>query len=135
MTFVRAIVGRAAGTTRHSVSWVVRRTGIHQSQQQGQDDMTWLEAGDREMTAEERYAFDKQQRLLNRQADALLAKYASEHSRTREQLEAQHSQKMDKIDALETQLNQLQDAMSCLTASLTKEEGKNDKHKPQDQDV
>ena len=50
------------------------------------DDMTWLES-DREMTAEERYAHQKQQELLKKHADSLNAKYEAEHEATREQME------------------------------------------------
>ena len=116
MNVMRSAIRRTAP----QVSWVARRTNIHQAQQSGEDDLTWLEVDNREMTAEERYAFVKQQRLLNRQADALVAKYKAEHDKTREQIEDSHQKKMDKISQLEAQIKELQEVLTTLNSNLAK---------------
>eukprot|EP00754_Rhynchopus_humris_P040248 Rhum_TRINITY_DN2329_c0_g1::Rhum_TRINITY_DN2329_c0_g1_i1::g.6911::m.6911 len=80
------------------------RTQIHQDNKA--DDMTWLES-DREMTAEERYAHQKQQELLKKHADSLNAKYEAEHEATREQMEAHQNKSAASVAALEAKIAEL----------------------------
>eukprot|EP01061_Rhynchopus_euleeides_P025373 TRINITY_DN40_c0_g2_i1.p2 TRINITY_DN40_c0_g2~~TRINITY_DN40_c0_g2_i1.p2 ORF type:complete len:132 (+),score=62.96 TRINITY_DN40_c0_g2_i1:58-396(+) len=89
-----------------------RRTNIHQTNKD--DDLSWLEASDREMTAEERYAFQKQRQLLARQVEQLNTRYEEHHEKTRDQMKEHHEKNHAKLADLEKTLGELKAQLAQL---------------------
>ncbi|KAJ9448379.1 hypothetical protein DIPPA_16313 [Diplonema papillatum] len=70
------------------------------------DDMSWLET-DKNLSAEERETYLKQQQILRKHAEALNAQYETEYEKTVAQMESHQNRNASSVAALEAKIAEL----------------------------
>ena len=103
------------GMKRAATKWlfpagVVIAKRFHMHQNNDTDDMTWIEAN-KKMSAEEKYAFFKQQQLLNKQAESINDAHNVEHVATRAAFESHAKRSEVRIDELEAKIESLKEML------------------------
>eukprot|EP01060_Flectonema_neradi_P001271 TRINITY_DN1074_c1_g2_i1.p1 TRINITY_DN1074_c1_g2~~TRINITY_DN1074_c1_g2_i1.p1 ORF type:complete len:119 (+),score=35.20 TRINITY_DN1074_c1_g2_i1:88-444(+) len=89
---------------------VVVAKRFHMHQNNNSDDMSWIEAN-KKMSAEEKYAFLKQQELLKQQAEVINKVHREELAATRSAFESSAARSEKRIDELANEIKRLSELL------------------------